>query len=170
MENKDLLNDWRPEETLCIIQQRVLITLMDRNINTVKKLSSVQQIKATNPNGEKAKVEELRLDINHSQQWGQLTTHNSTLRNMEISASLEGFTWFFLSWYFCSGFRGNQFWEILWPVLSKGSEVKIQWFCHWLFQGPLTWCVLQLSCVQHKGGLTKPGWSRRNSGVLFVPY
>lgn len=88
---------WRPEETLCIIQQRVWITLMDRNTNTVKKLSSVQQIKAINLSGEKPKVEELRLDINPPQQGEQLTTHNSTLRNMELSVSLEVSTWFFLS-------------------------------------------------------------------------
>lgn len=121
---------WRPEETLCIIWQRgrwrrVLITLMDRNINTVKKLSSVQQTKAIKPSREAPKVEELRLDINHTQQWEQLTTRSSTLRNMELSVSLEIFTWFSFSSYVCSGFRRNQFWEISWPVLSEGSEVKI---------------------------------------------
>lgn len=45
-----------------------MITLMDRNINRVKKLTSVQQIKAIKPSREKPKVEKLRLDINHTQQ------------------------------------------------------------------------------------------------------
>lgn len=79
IEKKDSLNDWEAPPPTGDWRRhfassdreegdKVLITLMDRNINTVKKLSSVQQIKAMKPSREKAKVEELRLDINHTQQ------------------------------------------------------------------------------------------------------
>lgn len=187
IEKKDSLNDWEaPPPTGDGRRhfassnrgrwQRVLITLMDRNINTVKKLSSVPQIKAIKPSREKPKVEVLRLDINHTQQWGQLTTHNSTPRNMKLSVSLEIFTWFFsfpgISAPVLEGINSGKSCDLCYP---RGQKSQSQW-SHLVLSSIAPrgseLCVLpaQLPVSSTRGGLIKTGWSRRGSGVLFVSF